>query len=102
MGAAIGNTVAIHNVIASLATVGLVGEAGRVIRLNLIPLAYYLLAGGVVVMLTPYLVTPHIFFEQTDFEQPEAHQRPAAVGKGTRRDVSVCSTASLATPGRRP
>ncbi len=61
MGAAIGNVVAIHNVIAALATVGLVGEAGRVIRLNLIPLAYYLLAGGLVVTLASYLVAPHLF-----------------------------------------
>lgn len=61
MGAAIGNVVAIHNVIAALATVGLVGEAGRVIRLNLLPLAYYLLAGGLVVTLAAYVVAPQVF-----------------------------------------
>ena len=41
VGGAIGNLVAIHNVVAALAVVGLVGEEGRVIRLELIPLAYY-------------------------------------------------------------
>lgn len=61
MGAAIGNVVAIHNVIAALATVGLVGAAGRVIRLNLLPLAYYLLVGGLVVTLAAYVVAPHVF-----------------------------------------
>jgi lactate permease len=45
-GGAIGNSVAIHNVIAALATVGLVGQEGRVIRLNLIPVLYYALAIG--------------------------------------------------------
>lgn len=60
IGAAIGTAVAIHNAIAALATVGLVGEAGRVIRLNLIPLAYYLLAGGAVVMLASSVVAPYV------------------------------------------
>ena len=46
-GGAIGNTVAIHNVIAALATVGLVGQEGRVIRLNLVPVLYYTVAIGV-------------------------------------------------------
>jgi len=46
VGGAIGNLVAIHNVVAALATVGLVGEEGRVMRLNLIPLAYYATAVG--------------------------------------------------------
>ena len=45
-GGAIGNSIAIHNVIAALATVGLVGQEGRVIRLNLIPVLYYALAIG--------------------------------------------------------
>jgi lactate permease len=45
-GGAIGNSVAIHNVVAALATVGLVGQEGRVIRLNLIPVLYYALAIG--------------------------------------------------------
>lgn len=61
VGAAIGNTVAIHNVIAALATVGLVGSTGRVIRLNLIPLAYYILAGGLMTTVGVYVVFPTVF-----------------------------------------
>ncbi len=61
IGAAIGNVIAIHNVIAALATVGLVGEAGRVIRLNLIPLAYYLVAGGTLTLLFVYVLLPTAF-----------------------------------------
>ncbi len=61
LGAAIGNVVAIHNVIAALATVGLVGETGRVIRLNLIPLLFYLLAGGLVVTLAAYVFFTDLF-----------------------------------------
>ncbi len=61
IGAAIGNVIAIHNVIAALATVGLVGKTGRVIRLNLIPLAYYLLAGGLLTTLFVYVLFPTVF-----------------------------------------
>ncbi|QSG03697.1 L-lactate permease [Natranaeroarchaeum sulfidigenes] len=49
IGAAIGNVIAIHNVIAALATVGLVGQEGRVIRLNLIPVLFYIIMGAIVI-----------------------------------------------------
>ncbi|WP_253737004.1 L-lactate permease [Halohasta salina] len=61
IGAAIGNTIAIHNVIAALATVGLVGATGRVVRLNLIPVAYYLVAGGLLTTLGVYVIWPGLF-----------------------------------------
>ncbi|PAU84140.1 lactate permease [Halorubrum salipaludis] len=61
IGASIGNTIAIHNVIAALATVGLVGKAGRVIRLNLIPVAYYLAVGGALTVAFVYAVFPTVF-----------------------------------------
>ncbi len=61
IGGAIGNVIAIHNVIAALATVGLLGETGRVIRLNLIPLVYYLVAGGIVTTLSVYVIFPTVF-----------------------------------------
>ncbi|MES3160379.1 MAG: L-lactate permease [Halorubrum sp.] len=60
-GAAIGNVIAIHNVIAALATVGLVGKTGRVVRLNLIPLAYYLVVGGLLTGLFVYVLAPATF-----------------------------------------
>jgi len=61
IGASIGNVIAIHNVIAALATVGLVGKAGHVIRLNLIPVAYYLTAGGALTTAFVYVVFPTVF-----------------------------------------
>jgi lactate permease len=61
VGAAVGNTVAIHNVIAALATVGLVGSTGRVIRLNLIPVAYYIAGGGLLTALGVYVVFPTVY-----------------------------------------
>ena len=61
IGAAIGNVIAIHNVIAALATVGLVGNAGRVIRLNLIPLTYYLVGGGLLTTAFVYVLFPTLF-----------------------------------------
>jgi lactate permease len=63
-GGAIGNLVAIHNVVAALATVGLVGQEGRVIRLNLIPMFYYAIIVGLLTLLFVYVmpdVLPGVF-----------------------------------------
>lgn len=47
VGSAVGNMIAVHNVVAVLATVGIIGGEGTVIRKNLIPVAVYaFLAGG--------------------------------------------------------
>ena len=64
VGGAIGNLVAIHNVVAALATVGLVGQEGRVIRLNLIPLFYYAAMVAIWTLLFVYVmpdVLPAVF-----------------------------------------
>ena len=64
VGGAIGNLVAIHNVVAALATVGLVGQEGRVMRLNLIPLFYYAVFVGFWVLVFVYImpdVWPAVF-----------------------------------------
>ena len=44
VGAAAGNMVAIHNVVAASATVGLMGKEGETIRITILPLIYYLLS----------------------------------------------------------
>ncbi len=46
VGAAAGNMICVHNVVAASATVGLVGREGDLIRKVLIPLAYYVMAAG--------------------------------------------------------
>ncbi|KYH25432.1 L-lactate permease [Halalkalicoccus paucihalophilus] len=61
VGGAIGNLVAIHNVVAALATVGLVGQEGRVMRLNLIPLVYYSIFVGFWALLFSYVLFPSAF-----------------------------------------
>lgn len=61
VGGAIGNLVAIHNVVAALATVGLVGQEGRIIRLNLIPLTYYAILVGLWALLFAYVLFPNVF-----------------------------------------
>lgn len=48
MGAAAGNMVCIHNVVAATAVVGLVRAEGEVIRRTCVPMAVYLLLAGVV------------------------------------------------------
>lgn len=61
VGGAIGNLIAIHNVVAALTVVGLIGEEGRVIRLELIPVAYYGVATGLLTLLLAYVVVPNGF-----------------------------------------
>jgi lactate permease len=61
VGGAIGNLIAIHNVVAALTVVGLIGEEGRVIRLELIPLAYYGVATGILTLLLSYVFLPGAF-----------------------------------------
>ena len=61
VGGAIGNLIAIHNIVAAVATVGLVGQEGRVIRLNLIPVAYYAFFVGLITMLFSFIVFAELF-----------------------------------------
>ena len=61
VGGAIGNLIAIHNVVAALTVVGLIGEEGRVIRLELIPLVYYGTAAGILTLLLAYVIVPGAF-----------------------------------------
>ncbi|HBZ29013.1 MAG TPA: lactate permease, partial [Nitrosomonas nitrosa] len=51
VGAAAGNMVAIHNVVAASATVGLLGREGQTIRMTIVPTAYYLTATGVIAII---------------------------------------------------
>ena len=46
VGAAAGNMLAIHNIVAASATVGLLGREGALLRLTIIPTVYYVLAAG--------------------------------------------------------
>jgi len=50
-GAAAGNMIAIHNVVAASATVGLLGREGETIRMTIIPTLYYLIAVGAIAMI---------------------------------------------------
>jgi lactate permease len=47
VGAAAGNMIAIHNVVAALATVGLLGQEGAILRKTIIPTVYYVLLAGI-------------------------------------------------------
>jgi len=61
VGGAIGNLIAIHNVVAALATVGLVGQEGRVMRLNLIPLLYYAAMVGLLATVFVFVLFTGLF-----------------------------------------
>ena len=54
VGAAAGNMIAIHNVVAASATVGLLGREGLILRKTAIPTFYYLVATGVIGLVIIY------------------------------------------------
>nr|WP_314623213.1 L-lactate permease [uncultured Noviherbaspirillum sp.] len=51
VGAAAGNMIAIHNVVAASATVGLLGREGLTLRITILPTIYYLVLAGVLGMI---------------------------------------------------
>lgn len=54
VGAAAGNMIAIHNVVAASATVGLLGQEGATLRKTAIPTFYYLLLAGAIGLIAIY------------------------------------------------
>ncbi len=51
VGAAAGNMIAIHNVVAASATVGMLGREGVVLRITIIPTLYYLFLAGTITLI---------------------------------------------------
>jgi lactate permease len=56
VGAAAGNMVAIHNVVAASATVGLLGREGSTLRKTIWPTLYYVLFTGLIALLAIYVL----------------------------------------------
>ncbi|MAQ20941.1 MAG: lactate permease [Gammaproteobacteria bacterium] len=56
VGAAAGNMIAIHNVVAASATVGLLGQEGATLRRTILPTIYYLVATGVLGFIAIHLL----------------------------------------------
>ncbi|WP_261883234.1 L-lactate permease [Vibrio pelagius] len=54
VGAAAGNMIAIHNVVAASATVGLLGREGATLRKTVIPTFYYLVMAGIIGLVVIY------------------------------------------------
>jgi lactate permease len=56
VGAAAGNMIAIHNVVAASATVGLLGKEGATLRKTVLPTVYYLTVIGVLGLIAVYVI----------------------------------------------
>jgi len=56
VGAAAGNMIAIHNVVAASATVGLLGREGATVRKTILPTIYYLVVMGLIGLILVYVV----------------------------------------------
>ena len=58
VGAAAGNMIAVHNVVAASATVGLLGREGATLRKTLLPTLYYLAVVGLLGLAAVYWLDP--------------------------------------------
>ncbi|NDP63279.1 L-lactate permease [Polaromonas sp.] len=56
VGAAAGNMIAIHNVVAASATVGLLGREGAVLRMTILPTIYYLIMAGLLALIAIHVL----------------------------------------------
>ncbi len=56
VGAAAGNMIAIHNVVAAAATVGVLGQEGTTLRKTIIPTLYYVFMAGLIGLIAIYLI----------------------------------------------
>jgi lactate permease len=56
IGAAAGNMIAIHNVVAASATVGLLGQEGRTLRMTVLPTLYYIVGTGALGLIAIYIL----------------------------------------------
>ncbi|QWK77351.1 L-lactate permease [Ochrobactrum sp. BTU1] len=56
VGAAAGNMIAIHNVVAASATVGLLGREGLTMRMTIIPTIYYVTLAGTLLLIGFYMM----------------------------------------------
>lgn len=56
VGAAAGNMIAIHNIVAASATVGLLGREGALMRKTILPTLYYIIAAGLLGLAAIYLL----------------------------------------------
>ena len=56
VGAAAGNMIAIHNVVAASATVGLLGREGTILRKTILPTIYYLTMLGILGLIAVYVL----------------------------------------------
>ncbi len=56
VGAAAGNMIAIHNVVAASATVGLLGQEGSTLRKTILPTIYYLIVVGTLGLVAIYVL----------------------------------------------
>lgn len=54
VGAAAGNMIAIHNVVAASATVGLLGQEGATLRKTVLPTIYYVIFAGIIALVAGY------------------------------------------------
>ncbi len=61
VGAAMGNMICVHNIVAASATVGLIGMEGIIIRRTIVPMTLYGITVGIIGLTLAYVLFPTVF-----------------------------------------
>ncbi len=80
VGAAAGNMIAIHNVVAASATVGLLGKEGITLRITIIPTIYYILFSGIITYFTVNVIKVHDPLMSLNISNEKLFTGPMGIG----------------------
>ncbi len=80
VGAAAGNMVAIHNVVAASATVGLLGKEGYVLRITIIPTLYYIIFAGIITFIFFSTIKFNNTFKDSNIYNEKTFSGPMGMG----------------------
>ena len=80
VGAAAGNMIAIHNVVAASATVGLLGKEGITLRITIIPTIYYIVFAGIITYFSVNVIKVHDPLMSYNFSNEELFTGPMGIG----------------------
>ena len=80
VGAAAGNMIAIHNVVAASATVGLLGKEGIIMRITILPTLFYFFLSGLIVI---------IFIHILNFSDPLTETKSKSISQNKVHKILV-------------
>mgnify|MGYP001309072635 CR=1 FL=1 len=89
VGAAAGNMIAIHNVVAASATVGLLGKEGVILRITIIPTIYYILFAGAIAYFSINIIKVKDPLIMSDISNEKFFSGPMGMGLNKSYEMGI-------------